>query len=79
MIIILVIFIIFMSLTDEPSSSIMAYLALYLIAAIKLLPSINKIAMANNYLRYALPSIIELNKHYDLKLNKDYEKLEKIS
>ena len=60
-IIILVIFIIFMSLTDEPSSSIMAYLALYLIAAIKLLPSINKIAMANNYLRYALPSIIELN------------------
>ncbi len=76
-IIILVIFIIFMSLTDEPSSSIMAYLAIYLIAAIKLLPSINKIAMANNYLRYALPSIIELNKHYDLKLNKDYEKLEK--
>lgn len=77
LIIILVIFIVFMSLTNETSSSIMAYLALYLIAAIKLLPSINKIAMANNYLRYAQPSIIELNKHYDLKLNKDYEALEK--
>ena len=69
----LIIFIIFLVNKDYDLSQLTALIGVYLLAIIKIIPSINKIVTANNYLQYAFNSLSTLNQDINLKI-KDNQK-----
>lgn len=64
----LIIFLIFLVKQNYNLSELTALLGVYLLAIIKIIPSINKIVTANNYLQYAYNSLSTLTKDKDLKI-----------
>lgn len=67
-------FIIFLVNQNYDLSQLTALIGVYLLAIIKIIPSINKVVTANNYLQYANNSLSLLNKDIELKI-KDKENL----
>jgi len=67
-------FIIFLVNQNYDLSQLTAFIGVYLLAIIKIIPSINKVVTANNYLQYANNSLSLLNKDIELKI-KDKENL----
>ncbi len=68
----LIIFIIFLVNKDYDLSQLTALIGVYLLAIIKIIPSINKIVTANNYLQYAFNSLSTLHQDINLRI-KDRE------
>ena len=64
----LIIFIVFLVNQNYKLSELTALIGVYLLAIIKIIPSINKIVTANNYLQYASNSLSTLSKDKDLKI-----------
>ena len=64
----LIIFIVFLVNQNYNLSELTALIGVYLLAIIKIIPSINKIVTANNYLQYARNSLSTLSKDKDLKI-----------
>jgi ABC-type multidrug transport system fused ATPase/permease subunit len=58
---------------DYQISNIMAILGVFLISAIKIVPSLSKIVTANNYLRYANPSLLTLENELKESSKKKYQ------
>ena len=70
----LIVFIIFLVNQNYDLSELTALIGVYLLALIKIIPSVNKVVTANNYLQYANNSLSLLNNDIQLKI-KDKENL----
>lgn len=62
-----------------PNNDIIIILSFYLVAAYRLVPSINKIFVSYQSIKYGKPSIPKVMEYYNLSINNDYSKNEKNS
>ena len=68
-------FLIIFTLQDMPFNKIVSLLALFAAASFRLLPSINRVVISQQVLRYHIPSVEEIY----MKLNMNLEKVQIIS
>ena len=64
----LIVFILFLVNQNSDLSELTALIGVYLLAIIKIIPSVNKVVTANNYLQYANNSLSLLNDDIQLKI-----------
>jgi ATP-binding cassette, subfamily B, bacterial PglK len=65
----MVLIILYMTLSGDDNSTIMATLGFYLLAALRLVPSLNEISTGYNYIKFASPTIKLITE--DINLNKN--------
>ena len=78
-ILIFILIILLLNYFGTPNNSIIIILSFYLAAAYRLVPSINRIFKSYQSIKFGKPSIPKIMEYYNLKVNNDLIKNEKIS